>query len=104
MKIVRLPSVRHRQEAKRIEPALIVLDLRLPRLDGFSVARWVRELDGGWEIAILGVSALTSEMLHREAIAAGCDAFLTKPVTGEAVVVEAARLLTEKAASKRRAP
>jgi hypothetical protein len=43
-------------------------------------------------------------MLRREAIAAGCDAFLAKPVSGETVVLEAARLLAEKASLRRRCP
>jgi DNA-binding response OmpR family regulator len=87
---------------QRVEPVLIVLDLMLPRMDGFSVARWVRDLDDGTEIAILAVSALTSKALVREAIDAGCDGFLAKPVTAAAVVVEAARLLAEKTSLKRR--
>jgi DNA-binding response OmpR family regulator len=88
-------------EARRMEPALIVLDLLLPRMNGFSVARWVRQLPGGAEIAILAVSAVTSSALRREAIEAGCDAFLAKPVTGCAVVAEAARLLAERVERKR---
>lgn len=89
------------QQVQRIEPVLIVLDLMLPRMNGFSIARWVRGLDGGTEIAILAVSALASHALVREAIDAGCDAFLAKPVTAATVVVEAARLLAEKASLKR---
>jgi two-component system, cell cycle response regulator DivK len=89
------------QQVQRIEPVLIVLDLMLPRMNGFSVARWVREHDGGTQIAILAVSALTSNVLVRKAIDAGCDAFLAKPVTAAAVVVEAARLLAEKTSRKR---
>ena len=92
------------REAKRFAPALIVLDLALPRLDGFSVARWVRALGGGTEIAILAVSGLSSDVLHREAIAAGCDAFLMKPVTGQALVVEAVQILTWKASLIRLRP
>lgn len=85
------------EQVQRVEPVLIVLDLMLPRMNGFSVARWVREHDGGTQIVILAVSALTSSVLVRKAIDAGCDAFLAKPVTAAAVVVEAARLLAEKA-------
>ena len=88
------------QQVQRIEPVLIVLDLMLPRTSGFSVARWVRDFDGGKEVAILAVSALTSNAMVRAAIDAGCDAFLAKPVTADAVVVEAARLLAEKASLK----
>jgi DNA-binding response OmpR family regulator len=90
------------REVQRVDPILIVLDLMLPRLNGFSVARWVRELDRGRDVAILAVSALTHETLRREAFDAGCDAFLAKPTTGEAVILEATRLVGGKALLKRR--
>lgn len=90
------------REVQRVDPILIVLDLMLPGVNGFSVARWVRELDRGRDVAILAVSALTHQTLRREAFDAGCDAFLAKPTTGEALILEAARLLGGRVSLKRR--
>jgi DNA-binding response OmpR family regulator len=81
-----LDKVRH------LRPDVIVLDLMLPGLDGFSVARVVRALEDDRKAAIIAVSALSSEPLRTEALGAGCDSFLRKPVDA-ATVVDRARFL-----------
>jgi DNA-binding response OmpR family regulator len=83
------------QQVRRFEPDVIVLDLMLPGLDGFSVARVVRALERYRNVAILAVTALTSEPLRVEALGAGCDSFLRKPVDA-ATVVQHARLLLDR--------
>jgi two-component system cell cycle response regulator DivK len=80
------------KQMRRFEPDVIVLDLVLPGVNGFSVARTVRALERHWNVAILAVSGLTSEVLRTEALGSGCDAFLRKPVA-PATVVELARLV-----------
>ena len=80
------------REVQRFDPDVIVLDLVLPGVSGFSVARTVRSQGRHWHVAILAVSALKSEVLRTEALGAGCDAFLCKPVV-PATVVEQARIV-----------
>jgi DNA-binding response OmpR family regulator len=80
------------EKVPRFEPDVVVLDLVLPVLSGFALARAVRSLEPSREIGIVAVSGLASEALRKEAIAAGCDVFLSKPV-GAAVVVEQVRSL-----------
>jgi DNA-binding response OmpR family regulator len=74
------------------QPDVIVLDLVLPGISGFSVARAVRSLEPSRTVVIVGVSGLTSHLLRSEALAAGCDVVLGKPVD-PAAVVEQARIL-----------
>lgn len=57
----------------------VVLDLGLPRLDGFQVATQLRA-QGRTGLRIVGVSAHAGEAEKRKALHAGMDAFLTKPV------------------------
>lgn len=62
-------------------PALIVLDLRLPGISGFDVARRIRA-DPDRALAatpILACSASVQPDVRREALDAGCDAFEGKP-------------------------
>lgn len=62
-------------------PALIVLDLRLPGISGFDVARKIRA-DPDRALAatpILACSASVQPDVRREALDAGCDAFEGKP-------------------------
>jgi CheY-like chemotaxis protein len=69
------------RSAVRDRPALIVLDLRLPGISGFDVARSIRA-NADPELAatpILACSASVQAEVRREALDAGCDAFAGKP-------------------------
>jgi signal transduction histidine kinase/ActR/RegA family two-component response regulator len=66
-------------EQLRLEPVdLIVTDLVMPRVDGIELVRATRAAQR--PAKILAVSASASDYTSHEAIAAGCDAFLPKPV------------------------
>jgi two-component system, OmpR family, response regulator len=75
-------------EARRFKPDAIVLDLMLPEIDGFTVARTARALAFGDHVAIVAVTGLEAKPLRAEALAAGCDALLGKPVSAARVVDE----------------
>jgi len=69
------------RSASRDRPALIVLDLRLPGISGFDVARRIRANPDLALAAtpILACSASVQAEVRREALDAGCDAFEGKP-------------------------
>jgi DNA-binding response OmpR family regulator len=90
--------------ARRLDPDAIVLDLILPTLSGFSVARSVRGLERTRNSAIVAVSGLTSDALRMEAFSAGCDAFLRKPVACAAVVAQVRQALARRASVTTVAP
>jgi DNA-binding response OmpR family regulator len=81
------------EKAQRFRPDAIVLDLMLPGINGFNVARMLRGDERTRDTAIVAVTALSSERLRAMALEAGCDSCLTKPVLGAAVVAELMRLL-----------
>lgn len=83
-------------KALRFGPHAVVLDLMLPGIDGFKVARKLRGEDRTCDVVIIAVGALTADRLEAVARAAGCDAFLAKPVLGAALVGEIVRLLAAK--------
>ena len=61
-------------------PSMVLLDLKLPGLDGLDVLRWIRQQPG---LKGLRVAMLTSSDLDQEINAAyeiGVNVFLTKPV------------------------
>jgi len=67
---------------RRDRPDAVVLDLRLPGMSGFDVARAVRA-DPDPEVAstpLLACSASVQAEVRREALDAGCDAFEGKPI------------------------
>jgi PAS domain S-box-containing protein len=59
-------------------PRLIVLDLRMPVLDGFGATRRLRATHGAG-IKILALSASIAAEIQEQALAAGADGFLGKP-------------------------
>ena len=66
--------------ARRVRPDFIFLDIGLPSLDGFGVARQIR-LDPTLAGArIIGVTGYAQERDREEAARAGFDQFLVKPI------------------------
>jgi DNA-binding response OmpR family regulator len=87
------------EQVPRFAPDVIVLDLMLPTVSGFAVAHALRARGRTQNVAILAVTALASEALRIEALAAGCDGFLRKPIPAT-LVVEQVRLLADRLLSK----
>ena len=68
-------------EALENPPALVLLDLMLPNVSGWEVARRLREHPRTRGVPIIAVSALARTQEREAAVHAGCDAYLTKPFT-----------------------
>lgn len=65
------------EKANDLKPDVIVLDLSMPRVDGWTVLKTLRDSSWTATMPIIVVSAVTDA--RDEAYYAGCDAFLTKP-------------------------
>jgi two-component system, cell cycle response regulator DivK len=63
-----------------LHPAVILLDMILPGLDGWEIARLLRANSDAKGAAIIAVTALASAEDQDRALLAGCDEVLTKPV------------------------
>ena len=68
------------EAAARENPKIILMDLSLPFIDGLAATRRIRDLPGLKNVPIVAVSAHDTADFHHEALAAGCDAYLTKPI------------------------
>ena len=66
--------------AQRERPDLILMDLQLPRLNGFAVARFIRQSDSLRLVPIVVVSAHDPAKHRNLALAAGCNAYVQKPI------------------------
>ena len=64
---------------ERERPKMILLDLMLPALDGFQVARQLKGDPATRAIPIVAVSAMARPDDREAALAAGCDEFVRKP-------------------------
>ena len=64
---------------ERARPDCILLDVRMPGMDGFATCARIRALEGGPDTPIVFVTALRDLETFDRALLAGCDDFLTKP-------------------------
>ncbi len=65
---------------ERLRPALILLDVKMPEMDGFAACDAIRALPGGERIPILIMTALDDVASIRKAYQAGATDFATKPI------------------------
>jgi two-component system cell cycle response regulator len=81
-------------ETKR--PTIILLDLALPGMDGLTLARKLKSDPATTDILIVAVTSHPEKFTMAEALAAGCDAYLQKPVSTR-TLPETLRAVVEKA-------
>jgi CheY-like chemotaxis protein len=72
-------------------PDAIVLDLQLPRIDGWQLTREIKDDVTTRHIAVIVVSACVLQADRDAAHAAGCDVFISKPCDPTAIVEELRR-------------
>ena len=66
--------------AKSESPRLILMDLSLPVIDGLAATRLIRKLPDCESTPIIAVSAHDTSDFQLEAMVAGCDSYVTKPI------------------------
>jgi two-component system cell cycle response regulator DivK len=69
--------------AEKEEIDLILLDINLPDIDGYEVARRLRANSVKHALAYLPIIAITANALKgdaEKALAAGCDVYMSKPI------------------------
>ena len=88
------------ESARELRPDVILLDLALPVLDGWEVARQVKSDPQTRDILVIALSACVFPSDVRRATSSGCDLFLDKPCYPQTVAGEIERLLTERDESR----
>lgn len=68
------------RSARENKPDLVLLDLSLPLVDGWTVARTLRAMDETARLPILALTAHAMPGDRAKALEAGCDEYETKPV------------------------
>lgn len=81
------------EEFSAWRPHLIILDIRMPEMNGHEAARRIRAAEGGADVKIIAVSAAAFAEDRKEALEAGADDFLTKPFREAAIFERIERLL-----------
>jgi two-component system alkaline phosphatase synthesis response regulator PhoP len=80
-------------EARRILPALVIMDLAMPVMDGWEAVRRIRQIPALEDTPILALTAFTDPQSRSSALQAGCDDVLAKPYPPAALAARVTELL-----------
>ena len=72
--------------AEKFNPDIVLLDLDLPKLNGHDVCRRIRSTPWGKSMMIVAVTGMSGEEHRMEALGAGFDMHLVKPVSAEVLM------------------
>jgi CheY-like chemotaxis protein len=75
------------------KPDLILLDLAMPEMDGWSVAHRLKGDPATKAIPVIAVTAYTMSSDRRMAMNAGCDGFISKPMNVPEFITEIEKFL-----------
>ncbi len=78
------------EEVQRLRPEVILADLALPGMDGLALVRTLKKNQTTREIPIVVITAFPDMWSRQDAMAAGCDAYLLKPLDTRKLVSEIA--------------
>ena len=71
---------------KNDAPDLILLDIQLPVMDGYEVARELRKIIGKKRIAIIAVTSYAMVGDREKALESGCTDYITKPINPDTFI------------------
>jgi two-component system cell cycle response regulator DivK len=81
--------------AERLVPAVILLDIQLPQMDGYAVARALRRIDTLRATPIVAVTSYAMPGDREKALEAGCTAYLEKPIDPETFVSDVEQAMAD---------
>lgn len=84
------------EAAGTFRPDLILLDVMMPRMDGFEVCQRIRADDSLKNIVIVMLTAKGREVEREKGLALGADLYITKPFSTREVVRKVKELLASK--------
>jgi two-component system cell cycle response regulator DivK len=86
--------------ANQIKPALILLDIQLPVMDGYAVARELRNNPVIGDVPIVAVTSYAMVGDREKILAAGCLGYIEKPINPDTFITEMEQYLLARPANK----
>lgn len=78
--------------ANSFVPAIILLDIQLPGLNGYEVAHALREIPALYNTPIIAVTSYAMVGDREKALNAGCSGYIEKPINPDTFVAEILRI------------
>ena len=79
--------------AQTLRPDLILLDIQLPGMDGYAVARALRAIVPLRTVPMIAVTSYAMVGDREKSLAAGCDGYIEKPINPDTFVAEIERFV-----------
>lgn len=86
--------------AKAEGPAVILMDVQLPGMDGLDATRLLKADAATRHIPVIALTAFAMKGDEERIRAAGCDGYIPKPIRYQAFLAEIGRWSTEKGSEK----
>jgi CheY-like chemotaxis protein len=74
--------------AARARPDLILMDLRMPVMDGYEATQALRQTEWGKNMPIIAVTVGSTEEHREKALRVGCSDFIAKPIIDYSVMTK----------------
>lgn len=80
--------------ARTLVPSIILLDIQLPSMDGYAVARMLRGIESLNAVPIIAVTSYAMVGDREKSLSAGCNGYIEKPINPETFASEIEEFLT----------
>ncbi len=91
--VAALDGARGIELGRTLDPAIILLDIQLPVMHGYDVARALRGIASLQGVPIIAVTSYAMAGDREKALAAGCDGYIEKPIDPDSFVSEIRKFL-----------
>ncbi|HAF62237.1 MAG TPA: response regulator [Anaerolineaceae bacterium] len=84
------------ETAKNIMPDMILLDIQLPVMDGYEVARELKKCMGKKNIPVIAITSYAMTGDREKALEAGCTDYITKPIDPDTFILSIQQHLADR--------
>ena len=81
------------EAAKKQMVDLVLMDIKMPKMDGYESTRRIRELDDYQSVPIVALTSYAMAGDEKKAMEAGCDGYVSKPIDPETIMDEIRKYL-----------